>query len=163
MALAKEMMGYSMIERSPWLASSKKLRLKYRDNSLPQRKTQLRINPGSVFLEHRRTNPVVVAALSEDLIKSIGSSNSSSGRENENKAVKFKVRAVMTVRNKSKQDLKDTIVKHLDAFSEKIGRNVVLELISSTEIDPSKFIISLYPFHFHLGFLFSFVGKIYFW
>nr|AAR84664.1 lipoxygenase [Carica papaya] len=93
-------------------------------------------NPGSVFLEHRRTNPVVVAALSEDLIKSIGSSNSSSGRENENKAVKFKVRAVMTVRNKSKQDLKDTIVKHLDAFSEKIGRNVVLELISSTEIDP---------------------------
>uniref|UniRef100_A0A5B6YZ35 Lipoxygenase n=1 Tax=Davidia involucrata TaxID=16924 RepID=A0A5B6YZ35_DAVIN len=49
--------------------------------------------------------------------------------------MKFKVRAVVIVRNKHKEDLKETIVKKLDAFTDKIGRNVVLELVS-TEIDP---------------------------
>lgn len=66
----------------------------------------------------------VVAAISEDLI-----------RITPEKAVKFKVRAVVTVRNKNKEDLKESLLKQLDAFTDKIGRNVVLELISS-EIDP---------------------------
>lgn len=51
------------------------------------------------------------------------------------KKEKFKVRAVVTVKNKSKKDFKDSIVKHLDAFTDKVGRNVVLQLVSS-EIDP---------------------------
>lgn len=43
----------------------------------------------------------------------------------------------MTVKNKNKQDFKDKIVKHLDSLTDKIGRNIVLQLVS-TEIDPSK-------------------------
>ena len=53
------------------------------------------------------------------------------------KAVQFKVRAVVIVRNKHKEDLKESIVRQLDALTDKLGRNVVLELVS-TEIDPSK-------------------------
>nr|XP_009417696.1 PREDICTED: putative lipoxygenase 5 [Musa acuminata subsp. malaccensis] len=55
--------------------------------------------------------------------------------EAEEKPVRFKVRAAVTVRRKKKEDLKETIANQLDAFSDKIGRNVVLELVS-TEFDP---------------------------
>jgi lipoxygenase len=73
-----------------------------------------------------------VAVISEDIIKA---NNNTSLPV---KAVKFKVRALVTVRNKHKEDLKETIVKRLDALTDNIiGRNVVLELIS-TEVDPSK-------------------------
>ncbi|KAL5698365.1 linoleate 13S-lipoxygenase [Ranunculus cassubicifolius] len=51
------------------------------------------------------------------------------------KPVKFKVRAVVTVRNNLKEDFKEAIAKHFDALTDMIGRNVVLELIS-TEINP---------------------------
>lgn len=54
------------------------------------------------------------------------------------KPVKFKVRASVTVRRRMKEGLKETIGNQLDAFSDKIGRKIVLELVS-TEIDPSKF------------------------
>ncbi|KAK8477336.1 hypothetical protein V6N13_033849 [Hibiscus sabdariffa] len=52
-------------------------------------------------------------------------------------SVKFKVRAAVTVRNKNREDFKETLMKHWDAFTDKIGRNVVLELIS-TEEDPTE-------------------------
>lgn len=65
--------------------------------------------------------------------------------------VKFKVRAAVTVRRKSKEDLKGAIANQLDAISDKIGRNVVLELIS-TEINSCElqFLISfcLFPLSF---------------
>ncbi|KAK8930768.1 putative lipoxygenase 6 [Platanthera zijinensis] len=48
--------------------------------------------------------------------------------------VKFKVRAVITVRRKIKEDIRGAIANRLDALSDKIGRNVALELIS-TEIN----------------------------
>ncbi|XP_038898250.1 linoleate 13S-lipoxygenase 3-1, chloroplastic-like [Benincasa hispida] len=67
-----------------------------------------------------------VAAISEDLVKPVPLAE---------KPVKCKVRAVVTIRNKNKEDIKETIVKHLDAFTDRIGQNVVLQLIS-TEIDP---------------------------
>ncbi|KAM3200566.1 linoleate 13S-lipoxygenase 3-1, chloroplastic-like [Capsicum annuum] len=50
------------------------------------------------------------------------------------KAVKFKVQSVVTIRNKNNEDTKKKIVIHLVAFTNKIRRNVALELIS-TEID----------------------------
>lgn len=34
------------------------------------------------------------------------------------------------VRNKNKEDFKEILVKYLDVFIDKIGRNVVLEFIS---------------------------------
>lgn len=67
--------------------------------------------------------PILAATTSQNLVKAV------------KEPVKFKVRAALTVRRKSKEDLKDAIAKHLDAFADMVGRNVVLELIS-TEINP---------------------------
>lgn len=53
----------------------------------------------------------------------------------EKSAKSFKVRAVVTVKRKINEGLKESISNRLDAFSDKIGRNIVLELVSST-IDP---------------------------
>ncbi|VFQ98599.1 unnamed protein product [Cuscuta campestris] len=53
----------------------------------------------------------------------------------EKAAAKVEVRAVVTVRNKDYEDFKETLVKHLDNLSESLGRNVVLQLISSSQID----------------------------
>ena len=47
------------------------------------------------------------------------------------------MRTVVTVKNKNKEEFKDKFAKHLDAFIDKIGRNIVLQLVS-IEIDPSK-------------------------
>lgn len=79
----------------------------------------------------------VVAAISEETLRISTVGRKQEKEEEEEKSVKFKVRAVATVRNKNKEDFKDTLVKHLDAFTDQIGRNVVLELIS-TQVDPSK-------------------------
>ena len=56
-------------------------------------------------------------------------------------SAKVKVRAVVTVRNKIKEDLKEAIIKQLDNLTDMIGRNVVLQIVS-TEIDPSKKLIN---------------------
>ena len=74
----------------------------------------------------------VVVAVSEDLVKAVPIVSVPA-----EKAEKFKVRAMVIVKNKNKQDFKDKIAKHLDAFIDKIGRNIVMQLVS-TEIDPSK-------------------------
>ncbi|KAL2555030.1 Lipoxygenase 3 [Forsythia ovata] len=127
MALAREIMGSSLMEKSSFLASSNFL--------LNRKHNQLCFNPvlapaeRKIFQVKRASRvPTLVAAISEDLdldlVKVVPE-----------KAVKFKVRAVVTVKNKHKEDLKETIAKHLDAFTDKIGRNVVLELVS-TDIDP---------------------------
>ncbi|KAG5017228.1 hypothetical protein JHK85_023364 [Glycine max] len=72
---------------------------------------------------------IEVLNLFEDLIKTTLTVHAK-------KPLQFKVRAVVTVRNKIKEDFKETMLKHLDAINDSIGtRNVVLELIS-TEIDP---------------------------
>ncbi|CAL5345385.1 unnamed protein product [Camellia sinensis] len=46
--------------------------------------------------------------------------------------------AVVTVRKKHKEGLKEALVKRLDALTDKIGRNVVLQLVS-TDMDPNDF------------------------
>lgn len=122
MALVKEFMGISLLEKSSSMALLNP-KVYHKENS-PW------INQPFQGRRNLRTREAfrqtTVAAISENLIKAVPE-----------KAVKFKVRAVVTVRNKNKEDLKETIVKHLDAFTDKIGRNVALELIS-TDIDPSK-------------------------
>lgn len=131
MALTKEFMGSSLVERPIFPSSSP---------CFQQKNGSFLISP--VFVPYgnkrvvrlRKSAKFPVAAISEDLMKSSSSSSSSVPAE---KPVKFKVRAVVTVRNKIKEDFKETFVKHLDAFTDRIGRNVVLELFS-TEIDPSK-------------------------
>ncbi|KAF5466362.1 hypothetical protein F2P56_016293 [Juglans regia] len=132
MAMAKEIMGGSLIQRSSFVSSSKV----FLNPSFQKKKqNQFLVNPLVVPLEKTRfvrMRKVVrgpVAAISEDLVKRLPVAVSA------DKAEKFKVRAVVTVRNKNKEDLKDKIVKHLDAITDKIGLNVVLQLVS-TEIDP---------------------------
>ena len=80
---------------------------------------------------------VPMAAISEDLRRTSVSA--------EEKSAKYKVIAVVTVKNKIKEDLKDTFMKQFDALTDKIGMNIVLQLIS-TEIDPSK----IFYFIFHI-------------
>ncbi|EPS68671.1 lipoxygenase, partial [Genlisea aurea] len=45
------------------------------------------------------------------------------------------IRAVVTVRNRRKEELKEKFLKHFDALAENVGRNVVLQLVS-IHIDP---------------------------
>ncbi|KAG8380167.1 hypothetical protein BUALT_Bualt07G0165300 [Buddleja alternifolia] len=129
MALAKEIMGSSLIDKSSFLSSS--------SSSSSSRRLALNRSQNRVFLpfEGKKVQAIMrrgvksttlVAAISEDLelVKVVPE-----------KAVKFKVRAVVTVRNKNKEDFTEALLKHLDAFTDQIGRNVVLELISN-DIDP---------------------------
>jgi lipoxygenase len=120
MALTRDITGSSLMERSSSLVTSTRVGLLdwTSDQLFVTRKNNLQLRKGA------RTVPPIMAAVSDNLVKSVPE-----------KAVKFKVRAVVTVKNKNKEDLKDSIVKQLDAISEKIGRNVVLEIVS-TEIDP---------------------------
>lgn len=158
-----EIMGSSLLERSLFTSSSSPLR-----HSFHQKQSGFLITPAQLVpLDNRRVvrfrkiSKFPVAAISEDLVKGSSSSSSSSSSAPlssfsspsplpppvpEDKPVKFKVRAVVTVRNKIKEDFKESIAKQLDALTDRIGRNVVLELFS-TEIDPSK--ISLISKHDH--------------
>ncbi|XP_073015527.1 linoleate 13S-lipoxygenase 3-1, chloroplastic-like [Primulina eburnea] len=119
MALVKEIMGSSLLEKTPFLASSSRLVLK-------QRQSRRFLFPFQQKAMGVKISTIPFAAISEDLelVKSVPQ-----------KALKFKVRAVLTIRNKNKEDFKETLVKHLDAFADKIGRNVVLELVSN-DFDP---------------------------
>lgn len=130
MALAREIMGSSLMEKSPFLSSSSRMALSHKRSMffLPFEGRKVQHHQGMRRRGFKSTTPV--AAISEDLdldlVKVVPE-----------KAVRFKVRAVVTVRNKNKEDFKDALVKHLDSLTDKIGRNVVLELISS-DFDPSK-------------------------
>ena len=46
-------------------------------------------------------------------------------------------RAVVTVRRRRKEDAKRRVAEQLDAYADRVGRSVLLELVS-TETDPSK-------------------------
>ncbi|TKY61137.1 Linoleate 13S-lipoxygenase 3-1 [Spatholobus suberectus] len=123
MALTKEIMGFSS-------------KVFLHNNSFQQKRGLFCVNPILVPLGNRRVMRLrkgarfPVAAISEDLVKA------SEKPVHAAKPVQFKVRAVVTVRNKIKEGFKETMLKHLDAISDRMGtRNVVLELIS-TEIDP---------------------------
>ncbi|KAI3913436.1 hypothetical protein MKW98_003915 [Papaver atlanticum] len=82
----------------------------------------LRISSESISGSTNGSSPLAV--ISENLF-----------RISKEKAVEFKVRGVIIIRKKNKEDFKETFLNHVDDFTDKIGRNVVLELIS-TQIDP---------------------------
>ncbi|XP_023548189.1 linoleate 13S-lipoxygenase 3-1, chloroplastic-like isoform X2 [Cucurbita pepo subsp. pepo] len=119
MAVANETMGSSFLHKTS-LVSQGYLEKQFRPfRVVPMEKKRIVMN-----LRKAVNGPV--AAISKDLVKAVPLAE---------KPVKFKVRAVVTIRNKNKEDIKETIVKNLDAFTDRIGQNVVLQLIS-TEIDP---------------------------
>lgn len=122
MALANEIMGSSLVFQSK-LFQSGSFEKQFRPNwVVPVEKRKV-----VMHLRKAVNGNSPMAAISEDLVKALPLV--------EEKPTKFKVRAVVTIRNKNKEDIKETIFKHLDAFTDKIGQNVVLQLIS-TEIDP---------------------------
>ncbi|XP_038996105.1 linoleate 13S-lipoxygenase 3-1, chloroplastic-like [Hibiscus syriacus] len=135
MAAAKEMMGSSLIQRSSFDSSNRTTSFLFRQNQnrflvnhvlLPSKQRSLRLRRAAIV-------PVVVTlitlvvAVSDNLIKVAPDQN--------DKGVQFKVRAAVIVRNKNNEDLNDALMEHLDAFTDEIERNVVLEIIS-TEEDP---------------------------
>ncbi|KAG6477244.1 hypothetical protein ZIOFF_066496 [Zingiber officinale] len=65
----------------------------------------------------------VKATINEDVIKMVVGKQA--------KVDKVMLRAALTVRRKHKEDIKEAIVNQLDALTDKFGRNVVLELIST--------------------------------
>ena len=129
MAMGKEIMGCSIIERSSFVSSTKVFLNHGKNNMFLVKPLQKRrvLVPLRKVVKHP-----VVAAVSEDLVKAVPIVSVPA-----EKAEKFKVRAVVTVKNKNKEEFKDKIMKHLDSFTDKIGRNIALQLVS-TEIDPSK-------------------------
>ncbi|KAJ6348078.1 hypothetical protein OIU76_004539 [Salix suchowensis] len=130
MALTIEIMGGRLIDGPSKMSMSRGLGM--------AKKSEFLASPVLVPLQGRRRQERVrravkgpVAAIREDIIKA------NSYTSLPEKAVRFKVRALVTVRNKHREDLKETIVKQLDALTDNIGRNVVLQLIS-TEVDPKS-------------------------
>lgn len=138
MALGKEIVGLPLIERA---------------SLLPASMMRWQSGPAHVPLKQgwkrrKAWGKGVRAAISEDLVKSVSPTPPEKGMAAPAaSSAKLKVRAVVTVRQKNKEDVKETIVKHLDAFTDKIGRNVVLQLVS-TEVDPSKFLGSIFSHAF---------------
>ncbi|RZR87268.1 hypothetical protein BHM03_00014628 [Ensete ventricosum] len=120
------MLASSFLQRTPLLPSSRSPLLRGGEQS------RLLLSP-ACFPPKQRSRaagrvvrpPVSAAILTERFVRV----------ETEERPVRFKVRAAVTVRRKKKEDLRDAVANQLDAFSDRMGRNVVLELVS-TEIDP---------------------------
>ncbi|WOL02641.1 putative lipoxygenase 6 [Canna indica] len=119
MAACNEIVSFSQLERSSFLPGSRSVLLRGNQHKLFSASLALRAN------EQARSSrlPSLKSAISEEAIVT--------GKQKE----KVKFRAALTVKRKNKEDLKEVIVNQLDALSDKIGRNVVLELIS-TVINP---------------------------
>ncbi|KAH9602547.1 hypothetical protein KSS87_020897 [Heliosperma pusillum] len=122
----KEIMGTPIMQKSSLLTSSTRLIQishnirSYPFHNVPIKKRRLIVQQKAVISDN---SYVIKSSKPSDL----GTNHSSYGE--------IKVNAVVTVRNKIKEDLKETLVKQLDNLGDKIGRGVVLQLVS-VEIDP---------------------------
>lgn len=142
MALANEIIGSSFLHKTSLVSQSQLFQSGGLEKQFFKPIWVVPVEKRKVVAQLRKAVNSPVAAISEDLVKAVPLAD---------KPVKNKVRAVVTIRNKNKEDIKETIVKQLDAFTDRIGQNVVLQLIS-TEIDPSE---SFFP-SFSCFFFFSF-------
>lgn len=127
MAMCKDVAGFSLMEKSSsFLPCTKSVFLRHRGQGKPGL-SPAPVNKKRAAISVKPMRGPVVAAVIEDVVV----------KSAVTKTQQFNVAAVVTVRRKIKEDLKGSILEQLDAWSEKLGRNVVLELVS-TEIDPSK-------------------------
>ncbi|KAL3632074.1 hypothetical protein CASFOL_025058 [Castilleja foliolosa] len=122
MALAREIMGSYLIEKSSFLAASSARPVFNKQKKrffmpLNGKEVQPVISRGV-----KSTTPVAAISEDLDLVKIVPET-------------KFRVRAFVTVKNKNGENFKEALIKHFDAFADKFGRNVALELVS-TDIDP---------------------------
>ncbi|KAK1375898.1 Lipoxygenase [Heracleum sosnowskyi] len=123
MALANEIMGFSVLKNSSFVTSSNILLLNSHF-SCQRSGNRVCFSPVVCSDKNRFQRTTPLAAITESLVKIAPEL-----------AVKFTVRAVITVRNNSKQDFKDSLVKRWDSLTNLIRRNVVLQLVS-TQVDP---------------------------
>ncbi|KAK6914681.1 PLAT/LH2 domain [Dillenia turbinata] len=103
MAVAKEIMGISLVQKSMFLPSAKYGLNQNKFWVLPAGVSSEKMK----ILNNKRVvkkTATTVAAVSEDLVKSVPPVE---------KAVKFKVRAIVTVRKKIKEDFQETLVNQL--------------------------------------------------
>lgn len=152
MALSKQIPGNSITQRSlnhlsssssyatPFPLSSVSMRSIIQTNSIRKSHFQLEIrSQSSNSSSSRRPTPMSRSAVSSPVAETgelvretLNTADQIDGRSF---GSRVKVRAVVTVRNKNKEDLKETIFRHVDALTDKIGKNVVLQLVS-TDLDP---------------------------
>ncbi|XP_072977976.1 putative lipoxygenase 5 [Typha angustifolia] len=121
MAASMDLLSTSLLQKTPLLPSSTALYLRGEQRKLLFSSAKQRRVHG---IKKASKIPMVAAAITERLV-----------RVEMEKPVKFMVRAAVTVRRKRKAGIKEKTANQLDAYSDKIGRNVILELIS-TETDP---------------------------
>ncbi|KAL2933123.1 Linoleate 13S-lipoxygenase 3-1 chloroplastic [Bienertia sinuspersici] len=130
MAGVKEIMVTSIIEKSPFISSMRLIQPFHHKRRCPVSMKPFR---------GKRLSATPVAAISEDYYLIQKQPEPSDLNYNNNHGdsgdAKVRVRAVVTVKNKIKEDLKETLAKQFDNLSDQIGRNVVLQLVS-TDIDP---------------------------
>lgn len=124
MAATKDLLSTSFLQRRPFLFSP----LTAHELSFPSKQRR------AAVVRKRTKTPVVAAAITENMMKAVTKKPADGSEE---MPVKLRVRAAVTVRRKMREGLKESIGSQLDAFSEKIGRNVCFELVSN-DIDPSK-------------------------
>ncbi|XP_010932453.2 putative lipoxygenase 5 [Elaeis guineensis] len=124
MAAPIEILSTSLIQKSPLLPSSTSRMLRGVQSKLCFSPALFPLRQRSLCGVRRVVTTPTAAVVTERVVKVAAE-----------KPVSFKVRAAVTVRKKKKEDFKAKIARQLDAFSDKLGRNIVLELVS-TEIDP---------------------------
>ncbi|KAG6516041.1 hypothetical protein ZIOFF_026488 [Zingiber officinale] len=122
MAASSEILGSSFLQQTSLLPSW--------NSPLFRRDEQSRLSLTPPPKQSRRRScravrpPLAAVVIKERFVKV----------EREEKAVKFKVRAAVTVRRKN-EDLGGAIANQVDALCDKLGRSVLMELVS-TEMDP---------------------------
>ncbi|XP_042384066.1 putative lipoxygenase 5 [Zingiber officinale] len=122
MAASSEILGSSFLQQTSLLPSW--------NSPLFRRDEQSRLSVTPPPKQSRRRScravrpPLAAVVIKERFVKV----------EREEKAVKFKVRAAVTVRRKN-EDLGGAIANQVDALCDKLGRSVLMELVS-TEMDP---------------------------
>ncbi|KAG6511820.1 hypothetical protein ZIOFF_029898 [Zingiber officinale] len=124
MAASSEILGSSFLQQTSLLPSW--------NSPLFRRDEQSRLSVTPPPKQSRRRScravrpPLAAVVIKERFVKV----------EREEKAVKFKVRAAVTVRRKN-EDLGGAIANQVDALCDKLGRSVLMELVS-TEMDPGR-------------------------
>lgn len=129
----KELLGSSFLQRSFAIPSTSSLLLHRSDHK------KLCFSPSFVPMTQRSSSFKVKKLVRHPVKAVISEKMVVSPVAAVEPPVKFKVRASVTVKRKMKKDLKENIFNYFDAFTDKIGRNIALELVSN-EIEPSMFV-----------------------
>nr|CAD1827206.1 unnamed protein product [Ananas comosus var. bracteatus] len=125
MASSTEIFGVLRYQKSPRFHSPNSPHLRGRANHLCFPPASLPLEQGRGYGARKSRKVATSATATED--KAV--------RVETEKPAKLRISATVTVRRKKKEDIGEMIANQIDACANKMGRSVVLELVS-TEIDP---------------------------